>query len=66
MLTKIELENRVSDLHAAVKEAVDIIHTWHGFGPEWETYLRNSPEMIRITATLTPEEVTALVEEPVS
>lgn len=64
MLAKTDLENRVAQLHASVKEAVDIIHIWHGFGPEWEIYLRSSPEMKRITAALTPDEITALVAEP--
>lgn len=53
-------------LKAALKEAVETIHVWHGFGPEWEIYLRCSPEMKRITASLTPAEIDALIEEPQS
>lgn len=59
-----KLENQIAALRASLKEAVEIIHVWHGFGPEWVIYLRASPEMKRITAPLTAEEITALEPEP--
>lgn len=49
------------ELRRAVTRAVETIHAWHGDGPEWEIYLRHSPEMKDITASLTPEEINEFV-----
>lgn len=45
------------DLLAALREAVELIHAWHG-DVAWEIYNHDSPEMKRIHATIAKAEGT--------
>lgn len=43
-------------LREACREAIDIIHIWHGEGEEWDIYYEHSPEMKRLRAALSGQE----------
>lgn len=44
-------DEEIAGLRVALREAIDVIHTWHG-DVAWDIYANHSPEMKRLNAAL--------------